>query len=43
MKFKLFTRVVLTQNIPDENLFTGDVGVVVEHHPATNSIRKGMK
>ena len=43
MKFKLFTRVVLTQNIPEENLFTGDVGVVVEHHPATKFYPEGYE
>ena len=43
MKFKLFTRVALTQNIPDENLFTGDVGVVVEHHLATKFYPEGYE
>jgi len=43
MKFKPFTRVVLTQNIPYENLFGGDVGVVVEHHPATKLYPEGYE
>ncbi len=43
MKFKLFTRVVLTQNLPNENLFAGDVGVIVEHHPATKFYEEGYE
>ena len=43
MKFKLFTCVVLTQNIPDEDLFAGAVGVIVEHHPATKFYPQGYE
>lgn len=43
MKFKLFSRVILKQDIPDENLFAGDVGVIVEHHPATDFYPEGYE
>lgn len=43
MKFKLFSRVVLTQNVLEENLFAGDVGIVVEHHPATDHYSEGYE
>lgn len=32
MRFKLYEDVVLAQNVPDENLYAGDVGTVVEEH-----------
>ncbi len=32
MDFKLFSDVVLVQNIPEEGLREGDVGTVVERH-----------
>ena len=43
MKFPLYTRVILTQNIPEENLFTGDVGVIVEYHPTTDLYPEGYE
>lgn len=43
MKLKLFSRVILRQNMPDENLFAGDVGVIVEHHPATEFYPEGYE
>ena len=43
MKLKLFSRVILKQNIPDEKLFAGDVGVIVEHHPATDFYPEGYE
>ncbi|HUU59660.1 MAG TPA: DUF4926 domain-containing protein [Phycisphaerae bacterium] len=40
MTFELFTRVVLTREIPEEGLRTGDVGTIVEEHrdPAGNVV-----
>lgn len=43
MIFKLFSRVVLTQNVLEENLFAGDVGIVVEYHPATGHYSEGYE
>ena len=41
MTFTLFQRVVLTQDLPDEGLRAGDVGVIVEHYPAREDIAEG--
>lgn len=43
MNFALFSRVILTEDFPDENLVTGDMGVVVEHHPATQDYPEGYE
>jgi len=43
MKFPLFSRVVLMQDIPEENLFAGDIGVTVEHYPATKYYPEGYE
>ena len=43
MKHALFARVVLTQDLPGEGLRTGDVGVVVEHYPATDAAPEGYE
>jgi len=32
MEFQLYTEVILVQDVPEEGLRTGDVGVVVERH-----------
>lgn len=32
MGFKLYEDVVLAQDVPEENLYSGDVGTVVEEH-----------
>lgn len=32
MEFNLYTDVILVQDVPEEGLHAGDVGVVVEHH-----------
>jgi hypothetical protein len=34
MPFELFTDVILTEDLPAENLRAGDVGTVVDHHSA---------
>jgi len=32
MTFELFTRVVLSRNVPEEDLCRGDVATIVEEH-----------
>jgi hypothetical protein len=36
MKFQLFTKVVLTTDIPEDNLKKGDIATIVDHHPIKN-------
>jgi hypothetical protein len=36
MTYKLYRQVVINKDIPEKNLFRGDVATVVEHHPAQN-------
>jgi len=43
MNFELFSRVILTEDFPDENLVAGDMGVVVEHHPASRDYPEGYE
>ena len=43
MSFPLFSRIVLTVDFPDENLMKGDVGTLVEHHPAGNEYPEGYE
>ncbi len=43
MTFTLFQRVVLTQDLPDEGLCAGDVGVIVEHYPARPEVAEGYE
>jgi hypothetical protein len=43
MTFPLFSRVILTRNLPAENLFAGDMGTIVEHHPATKEYPEGYE
>ncbi len=43
MKLPLFSRVILTQDILDHGLVTGDIGTIVEHHPATNEYPEGYE
>ena len=33
MKFELFTRVALHEDLPQYKLCRGDVATIVEHHP----------
>lgn len=37
MNSPLFPRVILTKDFPEENLVAGDMGIAVEHHPATSN------
>jgi len=32
MKFPLYSDVILLQDIPDENVYAGDIGTIVEEH-----------
>ena len=43
MTFPLFSRVILTRDLLDEGLITGDVGTVVEHHPETERYPEGYE
>ncbi len=43
MTFPLFSRVILAQDLPDENLITGDMGTVVEYHTATERHPEGYE
>lgn len=43
MSFPLFSRVILTQDFSDESLLVGDMGVVVEYHPATHDYPEGYE
>lgn len=43
MSFPFFSRVILLQDLPDENLFAGDLGTIVEHHPATDQYPEGYE
>jgi hypothetical protein len=40
MTLALYQRVVLTQDLPEERLRAGDVGVIVEHCPARADTRE---
>ena len=35
MQFELYSDIVLARDVPEEKLFAGDVGTVVERHEAT--------
>ena len=39
----LFERAVLTRDLPDEGLQAGDVGVIIEHYPATAEVPEGYE
>ena len=41
MTLKSFQRAVLTQDLPEEGLRAGDVGVIVEHHPPRGGTPEG--
>ncbi|MEO8326036.1 MAG: DUF4926 domain-containing protein [Nitrospirota bacterium] len=43
MTIPLFSRVILTQNIQGHELITGDMGTIVEHHPATSEYSEGYE
>jgi hypothetical protein len=43
MKFPLFSRIILKLDIPDENLVAGDIGTIIEYHPATREYPEGYE
>jgi hypothetical protein len=43
MTFPSFSRVILLQDIAEENLIAGDVGTVVDFHPATEHYNEGYE
>ena len=43
MTFPLFSRVILTKNFIEDNLVAGDMGTIVEYHPATSEYPEGYE
>lgn len=43
MTFPSFSRVILLEDIPKEKLIAGDMGTVVEFHPATEHYHEGYE
>jgi len=43
MTLPLFSRVILTKDILEHELLTGDLGTIVEHHPATSEYPEGYE
>ncbi|MCI0694249.1 DUF4926 domain-containing protein [candidate division KSB1 bacterium] len=43
MTFPLFSRVILIEDLPEENLLAGDMGTIVECHPATDDYPEGYE
>jgi len=43
MTFALHQRVVLNEDLPAEGLRSGDIGVIVEHYPATSDAPEGYE
>jgi hypothetical protein len=43
MTFPLFSRVILRVDLPEEQLMAGDMGAIVEHHPATAAYPEGYE
>jgi hypothetical protein len=43
MTFPLFSRVILSVDLPEEQLIAGDMGAIVEHHPATAAYPEGYE
>ena len=43
MTFPSYSRVILLQDIAEENLIAGDVGTIVEFHPATENYHEGYE
>ncbi len=43
MRLALFERAVLTEDLPQESLKAGDVGVVVEYYPAREGVSEGYE
>ena len=43
MTLPLFSRVILTQSIPEHEVVTGDIVTIVEHHPSTSEYPEGYE
>ena len=43
MTFPSFSRVILLQDIDEEHLIAGDMGTIVEFHPATEHYHEGYE
>ena len=43
MTFPLFSRVILSVDLPEEQLMAGDIGTIFEHHPATTAYPEGYE
>jgi Domain of unknown function (DUF4926) len=43
MTFPLFSRVILSVDLPEEQLMAGDMGTIVEHHPTTAAYPEGYE
>jgi hypothetical protein len=43
MALALYRRVVLTQDLPDDGLRIGDVGLIVEHYAARADVPEGYE
>ncbi len=43
MSVSLFERVVLLRDLPEERLRAGDVGTIVERHPASGEASQGYE
>jgi hypothetical protein len=43
MTFPFFSRVILSVDLPEEQLMAGDMGTIVEHHPATAAYPEGYE
>ena len=43
MTFPLFSRVILLQDIAEENMIAGDMGTIVEFHPGTEHYHEGYE
>lgn len=43
MTLPLYSRVILLKNIQAENLVAGDMGTIVEHHPAIKEYAEGYE
>jgi len=43
MTFSSFSRVILLQDLAEENLMAGDMGTIVEFHPSTEHYHEGYE
>jgi len=43
MTFPLFSRVILLEDLSEANLVAGDMGTIVDHHPATTAYPEGYE